>query len=357
MAGGNRTRRAVLKLGVQALLAGSALAILPARSASADQDVSGSGAHKTYLGQIMPPPRPFGRAIQAGIIVRDVPAVKAREVRRLAWNEVVPLLGQTIGDGPTTYNPVWYQMPDGYAHSGFLQPCEHILNAPVDLPEGSLCWGEITVPIAEARAQPDPNARLRYRYYYGCVFQVIARTTDAEGNPWYQIHDENLGNGFFVRAENMRIIDPAEFEPISPDVLPTEKRIEVDLSQQMIRAFERNELVYEARAATGAAGTRTTPGEHRILRKTPSRHMTGGSGSGYYDLPGIGWCTYFTQSGIAIHGTYWHNDYGRPRSHGCVNLLPEHAKWFFRWTTPVAPYTQRWTRPAQSNEPSVVVVF
>ena len=351
------SRRRLLSLGGRAIAMAPAISLISSRVAAAGLDTFGQGAHKVFLGEITPAPRPLGRAIQGGLIVREEPGVKAREVRRLAINEVVSLLGQTVGDGPTTYNPVWYQLADGYVHSGFIQPCEQVFNTPVDLAEGETFWGEITVPFTEARAQAEAAARLRYRYNYGCVFQVIARVADGEGNPWYQIHDENAGNAFFTRAEAIRRIGNEEFTPLSPEVPASEKRIEVDLKNQAIRAYEHGNQVFEARAATGAAGTRTIPGEHRILKKTPSRHMTGGSGSSYYDLPGIGWCTYFTHSGIAIHGTYWHNDYGRPRSHGCVNLLPEQAKWFFRWTTPVAPYAERWTRPGEADEPSVVVVF
>jgi lipoprotein-anchoring transpeptidase ErfK/SrfK len=46
---------------------------------------------------------------------------------------------------------------------------------------------------------------------------------------------------------------------------------------------------------------------------------------------------YFTENGLSLHGTYWHNDFGHPKSHGCVNLSVEAAKWLFRWTTPVVP--------------------
>ncbi|MEJ2353252.1 MAG: L,D-transpeptidase, partial [Anaerolineales bacterium] len=46
-------------------------------------------------------------------------------------------------------------------------------------------------------------------------------------------------------------------------------------------------------------------------------------------------------SGIAFHGTYWHNDYGRPRSHGCINLTSRAAKWIYRWTLPVVPPDQQ----------------
>ena len=56
-----------------------------------------------------------------------------------------------------------------------------------------------------------------------------------------------------------------------------------------------------------------------------------------YDLPGVPWIVYCTESGISLHGTYWHNNYGHPRSHGCVNLTPRAAKWLYRWTVPVVP--------------------
>jgi lipoprotein-anchoring transpeptidase ErfK/SrfK len=61
-----------------------------------------------------------------------------------------------------------------------------------------------------------------------------------------------------------------------------------------------------------------------------------GAGRGF-DLPGVPWVTFFTSTGVSFHGTYWHNDYGTPRSHGCVNLLPEDAKFLYRWTNPVVP--------------------
>ncbi len=66
--------------------------------------------------------------------------------------------------------------------------------------------------------------------------------------------------------------------------------------------------------------------------------MIGGNGDSYYNLPGIAFPTYFTLSAVAIHGTYWHNDFVRPHSHGCVNVTSRNAQWVFRWTDPVVPY-------------------
>ena len=63
----------------------------------------------------------------------------------------------------------------------------------------------------------------------------------------------------------------------------------------------------------------------------------GDSVNNIYNLPGVPWCCFFTGYGNAFHGTYWHNDYGRPRSHGCVNLPTAQAKWLYRWTRPVVP--------------------
>lgn len=56
-----------------------------------------------------------------------------------------------------------------------------------------------------------------------------------------------------------------------------------------------------------------------------------------YSLPGVPWCSFFTGAGNAFHGAYWHNDYGQPRSHGCVNLPSEAAKFLYRWSKPVVP--------------------
>jgi lipoprotein-anchoring transpeptidase ErfK/SrfK len=70
--------------------------------------------------------------------------------------------------------------------------------------------------------------------------------------------------------------------------------------------------------------------------KRPTRHMAAGDlTAGGFDLAGVPWVMYLTDSGISIHGTFWHNDFGRPRSHGCINLTPAASKWFFRWTAPV----------------------
>ncbi len=318
---------------------------------------------------IEPARRPYGRAIQAGLAVRETPGTKGTLVRWLKWNEVIAVKGQTASDdSPTTYNKIWYQTDDGYVYSAFIQTVDNALNKPLDSVDAAGFWGEITVPLTDARGGPGAGFYLGYRYYYGCIFKFIARKPDAAGVVWYQVEDEYSGRGLYVRGEHVRPIPPDEFTTISPAVAPENKRIEVDTAKQLVTAYESDKPVFTVRVATGANfrlsdGTvryfRTIPGDHRIYNKTPSQHMVGGTvgDTDYYDLPGIGWVSYFTASGIAFHGTYWHNDYGQPRSHGCVNMLPEDAKWVFRWTMPATPYNERYTRTAKPTGGTLVKVF
>ena len=131
-------------------------------------------------------------------------------------------------------------------------------------------------------------------------------------------------------------------------------------------AYEGDTLVYTARCATGAAfyveGVGfvdfTTPiGEHTVVRKRPSRHMHGFEGrADEYDLPGVPFCTYFTEAGVAVHGAYWHNDFGHPRSHGCVNVLADDAQWVYRWSMPVAEYEETLLIVEKGGTPVIVSV-
>jgi lipoprotein-anchoring transpeptidase ErfK/SrfK len=224
-------------------------------------------------------------------------------------------------------------------------------------------WAQVSVPYVEMRSRPDEKSALLYRLYYGSVYLIVDHVQDALGQSWYQIRD-NLAPGQpeYVKAENLRPILPEEMAPISPDV--KDKLIQVNLQQQMLYAYESGSLVFWTRCATGASfhveneavvDFGTPRGKHQVIRKSPSQHMVGGlSPSDHYDLPGVPFCTYFTASGAAVHGAYWHNDFGAPRSHGCVNVTPEAAQWVYRWALPVASYTDTNLEVEQGGTPIVV---
>jgi lipoprotein-anchoring transpeptidase ErfK/SrfK len=112
------------------------------------------------------------------------------------------------------------------------------------------------------------------------------------------------------------------------------RRIVVDLSEQTIRAYENEVLLKSVIVSTGLPGTPTVQGDYSVYSKLPEQAM---SGPGYY-LPGVPWVMYFYQ-GYAIHGTYWHNNFGQPMSHGCVNLPSAEAEWFYQFASVGTPVT------------------
>jgi hypothetical protein len=321
---------------------------------------------------IDPPPitkmrRPYARVMATGVVIRSSPSVNAKQVRVAQWNEVLRVLGQVESDAsPVRHNKVWYQTPDGFAHSLNLQPVENTPQTPESSVPSSGFWAETSVAMTFGRSIAQPDGGSLFRMPFGTVFQVLEVLDGADGEPWYRISD-GRSDKIYAPAANLRKLPDAEFAPISPNVAPADKRLEVDVRKQITIAFEKDVEVWRARCATGAYfklddGTTqdftTTPGDYTIYEKRPSRRMSGGEqGSGdYYDLPGIPWVAYFTRSRIAFHGAYWHNDFGRPRSHGCVNLLPEDANWVYRWSLPAAPSADAVIKTASRDQGTRVVV-
>ncbi len=105
-----------------------------------------------------------------------------------------------------------------------------------------------------------------------------------------------------------------------------EKWIDVNVTTQTLSAYEGDKLIFTTKVSTGIRRYPTVLGTFRIRTKLRAQTMVG---PGYY-LPNVPYVMYFYQ-GYAIHGTYWHNDFGRPRSHGCVNMSIADAKWLYEW--------------------------
>jgi len=291
--------------------------------------------------QVDPPQQ--GRVTTAILNVNDAPSLNGQVIRAY-WRDIVfPIAGSVIGEDETAFNRVWYKVgEDGYAYSGAVQPVRTVLNAPVKIlpQEGALA--EVTVPYTDARRDAGKDKAFAYRFYYETTHWVEGVVQDPEGNAWYKVFDDKWKFHYYAQAEHLRIIPATELAPLSSDVPGELKRIEVRLDEQIVIAFEDKKPVFMSRIASGGRfrnGTYTTPvGHHMTYHKRPYRHMAAGDlASNGFDLPGVPWVLYITESGVALHGTYWHNDYGHPRSHGCINLTPQAAKWLYRWTLPIVP--------------------
>ena len=123
--------------------------------------------------------------------------------------------------------------------------------------------------------------------------------------------------------------EPEETEPYyNPGVSEPlgEKWIDINLSQQMLYAFEGETLVASFLVSTGLPNTPTVTGTYHVWVKLLYDDM---AGPGYY-LPDVPYVMYFYR-GYGIHGTYWHSNFGYPMSHGCVNMETSQAGWLFDW--------------------------
>jgi lipoprotein-anchoring transpeptidase ErfK/SrfK len=272
-----------------------------------------------------------------------------------AFDELLEVNREVIGRGVYPHNHVWLETPEGFLWSAEAQLVRNRPNPILgSIDEGGI-WTEITVPFVDGFRSPDASSDVRYRLYYGMVLNVDQKAVDEQGQPWYRVHDENEVI-MFAPGQAFRAIPPEEVAPLSPEA--EDKAVVVDITRQQISAMESGVEVYFARISSGYAYypeggdfTSNTPiGQMWTWRKMVSRHMSGGDAVTGYDLPGVGWTVLFHGSGAALHSTYWHADYGAPRSRGCINLLPEDAKWFFRWTSPIVEYrpgdlTVQWPNP------------
>jgi lipoprotein-anchoring transpeptidase ErfK/SrfK len=117
-----------------------------------------------------------------------------------------------------------------------------------------------------------------------------------------------------------------------------QKSIVVSISQQVMWAYKGDRVVLSSYVSTGKAGFDTPVGSYVVLTKLVSQTMAGIIGGESYNVPDVPWVMYFTNGGHALHGTYWHANFGWPMSHGCVNLPLDVAAWLYDWTpvgTPV----------------------
>ena len=146
-------------------------------------------------------------------------------------------------------------------------------------------------------------------------------------------------DGRWVRARDVARID-ASSPPA--DLKPGEKWIDVSIKAQALVAYEGTKPVFATLVSSGKDGTNvkgefaTVQGSFRIREKHVAATMDGDTSGELYSIDDVPYIQYFHTS-YALHGAFWHADYGRVRSHGCVNLSPADAKRLFFWTEPRLP--------------------
>ncbi len=276
---------------------------------------------------------------------------------KLPMKIVLPLLAAVVFIGAAAFFL--------YRETGSLLPVflsqRHISAAIVTPPAPTFiqivdsCGPHYDGTCVRARSGPGTSFPPVMKLRTGMVLKVATTTVaDASGRMWYKIvFDEWLryperAKDMYVAADLVHVFTdpgaqslpgPAPAEGAEAEALikaaSTTKRIVVDRTTQMLYAYDGDTLFLKTPVSTGLDLTPTPRGTFVVYAKSPTRYMQGplpGVSDQYYDLPGVPWDLYFTAQGGALHGAYWHNEFGQQWSHGCVNLPLDVAKKLYDWT-------------------------
>jgi hypothetical protein len=295
------------------------------------------------------------------------------------WGRVV------VGSAAGLSNQTFVETPQGFIYASSLQPTRNLPNVPLQqIPAGKAgFWAEVTVPYIDltldgVAASPWMQDHILFnfppRLYYGQTVW-IDQIRNINGFIEYRWNEGANGHGygygaygefFWCDGAGLKPLTDDDVSLISPNVDPKDKIIVVNLDNQSLSCYEANREVFYCRIssgikidlATGQASDKlaTPTGDLNTHWKIISKNMTAGDAQAGYSTPAVPWCTFVSGDGVAIHGAFWHNAFGEKRSHGCINVLPEHAKWIFRWTTPFISLDQGEQRMTWPDHGTVVSV-
>jgi LysM repeat protein len=208
-------------------------------------------------------------------------------------------------------------------------------------PTGQLIDGVLPLPMIEIEPPEDlttdnyTGETSTHVVEAGQELGLISKMYDVSMQDIITMNDISDPDLLFVGQE-LTIPAAGIFEPTAEDAPPAPnnrgRSILVSISSQRIYAYENGELVHSHIVSTGLPDTPTVLGDYSVYVKYTADDMSGPD----YFLPQVPWTMYFFQ-GYAIHGTYWHSSFGRPMSHGCVNLPVDEAQWFFDFASVGTP--------------------
>lgn len=169
-----------------------------------------------------------------------------------------------------------------------------------------------------------------------------ANTGDCKESLELKVENGQAGvfNGQKVTPPKIDLAEKTDIKKVLGEATGTgEKHIYVDLTTQTLSAYQGDTLFMQVPISSGKWFP-TPTGEFTIWEKIRATRMTGGQGADFYDLPNVPFVMFFSGSGISagrgfsLHGTYWHDNFGHPMSHGCVNMRIVDAEKLYYWTDP-----------------------
>lgn len=285
-------------------------------------DPNGNVVHFGEIGNELKPVTMFrsARGPTAEQAADGVAAALARELR--AW---VPL-SSSEAEKPATED--WRFVPEtGHSvQAGFKDFWEAT-------GEASYLGNPVTeeYPIGDAVYQVFERGQLVWSRETGVNMMPVGEILAEK----YRLPMSPVTQGDLPAYDEALFIPPPE-PMINPNAATAtgEKWIDINLSTQYMIVWQGDTPIAETYVSTGKPGFDTPPGTYSILYKLEVQDMEGVIGGEYYNVPEVPWVMYFTSVGHAIHGTYWHNNFGAVMSHGCVNVPVDFAAWLYEWSTP-----------------------
>ena len=187
--------------------------------------------------------------------------------------------------------------------------------------------GEMAIG-GNVRVGPGLDQKIMKGWWAGRRLILYQAVNDTKGDVWYRVSDPPEAP-MYVHSSLVRKVMPVKYE----GARYKGRWININISQQVVTAYEDGVPVKVTLTSTGTAKNPTELGVWKIYYRLPKQDMKGGSlaAEDYYFLKDVPYPQYFHTSGEGLHGTYWHDDFGRPRSHGCVNLSTPMSEWFYGW--------------------------
>ncbi|RKH01844.1 L,D-transpeptidase family protein [Corallococcus carmarthensis] len=290
--------------------------------------------------RVRPLPRVEEGALTPGIYARVVGrrvraypslalARKKRQGVLLKGSVTVKLLGQ-VKVGRRTF---WRTSDGQYFEARVLR--EHRPSDFSGLDAEALASLPMPFAWAQSRAAPRtdvvvrkaPDARAERETVLPPRTLVSVRELSPDGQ-WVRIAEDH-----WVARDDLHVA----WSLASPSIVdPGARWLDVDLEAQTLIAYEGDRPVYATLISSGKPGTDTPEGLFRIWVKFAEADMTGRMGSASYRVATVPW-TMFFEGDFALHTAYWHDRFGEPVSHGCINLAPKDARALYGWTTPDVP--------------------
>jgi hypothetical protein len=298
--------------------------------ASAVAPLQPSELRGAVLNQTAPPPAERSGVVTASVLnVRARPGVAADNppIVTLSYGAVVAI----YAEAPAPDGAIWFRIGESqWVHSNWIQITSTVAatpSSPSNVPQSELSVlpvGWVVTSSLNVRQRPGLDSAIVDAVYHNQPLAIL-ETETVDGQQWLRIGDDRWIYGAWAG-----IARPVN-RPATIGIY--ERWVGVNLRQQTAVAYEGDRPVYAALVATGLPNTPTVQGVFRTWQRLASTKMSGGTpgNAGYYSLEDVTWTCYF-YSGYALHTAYWHDAFGRPRSHGCVNFSPYDAWWIFQWS-------------------------